>query len=90
MNTLFITYSLDDYRETYDRISAQIKRYPNWAKLFARTWIIRTTHSSRHVRDSLSRAIEGRGHIVVVNITDSAWATYKVDESVLDWMKDNV
>lgn len=90
MNTLFITYSLDDYGETYDKIRARLKRYPNWAKLFARTWIIRTTHSSRRVRDTLSDVIEGKGHIVVVNITDSAWATYKVDESVLEWMKENV
>lgn len=90
MNTLFITYSLDDYGETYNKIRARLKRYPNWAKLFARTWIIRTTHSSRRVRDTLSDVIEGKGHIVVVNITDSAWATYKVDESVLEWMKENV
>lgn len=65
MNTLFITYSLDDYGETYDKIRARLKRYPNWAKLFARTWIIRTTHSSRRVRDTLSDVIEGKGHIVV-------------------------
>lgn len=90
MNTLFITYSLDDYGETYDKIRSRLRRYPNWAKLFARTWIIKTSHTTRRVRDELNNAIEGKGHIVVVNITDAAWATYRVDESVLEWMKDNV
>lgn len=90
MNTFFVTYSLDDYSETYNKIQTRLKRYPNWAKLFARTWIIKTSRSSRRVRDELSEVIEGKGYIVVVNITDAAWATYKVDESVLKWMKENV
>lgn len=90
MNTFFVTYSLDDYGETYNKIQSRLKRYPNWAKLFARTWIIKTSRSSRRVRDELSEVIDGKGHIVVVNITDASWATYKVDESVLDWMKENV
>ena len=90
MNTLFITYSLDDYEDTYEKIRKQLKKYPNWAKIFARTWVIRTAHSTRHVRNSLRDAIDGKGRIVVFNITDSAWATYKVEESVIEWMKENI
>lgn len=90
MNTFLVTYTLDNSSESYDDISARLKRYPNWAKLFARVWIIRTSRSSKRVRDELIEAIDGKGLIVVINITDSAWATYRIDEDMLDWMKENI
>jgi len=90
MNTFLVTYTLDNSSESYDNISSRLKHYPNWAKLFARVWIIRTSHSSKRVRDELSDAIYGKGQIVVINITDSAWATYRIKEDMLDWMKENI
>ncbi len=90
MNTYLVVYTLDDTSDSYAKISTQLKRYPNWAKLFARTWIITTSHSSKHVRDELVEAIEGKGQIVVINITNTAWATYRIDEALLEWMKGNI
>lgn len=90
MNSFLVTYKLDNSTESYDDISSRLKNYPTWAKPFARTWIIRTSHSSKRVRDELADAIEGKGQIVVINITDSAWATYRINDTMLDWMKKNV
>lgn len=90
MNSFLVTYKLDNSTESYDDSSSRLKNYPNWAKPFARTWIIRTSHSSKRVRDELADAIEGKGQIVVINITDSAWATYRINDTMLDWMKKNV
>lgn len=90
MNTFLITYTLDNSTESYNKISSQLKKYPNWAKLFARVWMIKTSRSSKRVRDELSDAINGKGKIVVINITDSAWATYNINDNVLNWMKDNI
>ena len=89
MNTYFITYTLDD-QSSYTVLSRRLKRYPDWAKLFDRAWIIKTTKSSKRVRDELIEAIDCKGQIVVINITDSAWATYRINEDMLDWMKENV
>ena len=89
MNAYFITYTLDD-QSSYTVLSRRLKRYPDWAKLFARAWIIKTTKSSKRVRDELIEAIDSKGQIVVINITDSSWATYRIDEDMLDWMKENV
>lgn len=44
----------------------------------------------KKVRDELVEAIEGKGQVVVINITDSAWATYDIDENLLEWMKENI
>ena len=68
MNTLFVTYALDDAVESYSKISSKLKRYP----------------------DELSEVIENKGKIVVINITDSAWATYRIDNDLLCWMKENI
>ena len=89
MSTYFVTYTLDE-SASYTELSKRLKRFPNWAKLFARAWIIKTSYSSKKVRDVLVEAIEGKGKIVVINITDSAWATYDLNEDVLEWMKENV
>lgn len=90
MNTLLVTYALDDSTESYSKISRRLKRYPDWAKLFNRAWIIKTNKSSRTVRDELSESIEDKGKIVVVNITDSAWAVSNMDNDILTWMKENI
>lgn len=90
MNTFIVTYTLDDSTESYSKISSRLKDFTNWAKLFARVWIIRTSRSFKRVRDELSDVIEGRGKIVVINITDSAWATYGINGRVIDWMKENI
>ena len=90
MNTLFITYTLEDYDDTYKKISKQLKSYSNWAKLFQRAWIIQTTKSTRQVRDELAEVIENKGKIVVINITDSGWATYKINSEITKWMKENI
>lgn len=89
MNTYFITYTLDN-EASYTALSNRLKRYPNWAKLFARAWIVQSYRSSKRVRDDLFEAIEGKGQVVVINITDSAWATYRIDENILGWMKENI
>ena len=90
MKTYFITYTLDNNQSSYSDLSNRLKRYPNWCKLFARAWIIKTSLSSTRVRDQLMEAIDGNGQIVVINITDSAWATYRISEDMLDWMKENI
>ena len=89
MSTYFVTYTLDD-PASYTMLSKRLKRYPDWAKLFARAWIIKTSRPSKRVRDELTEAIDGKGQIVVINITDSAWATYRIDEDMLEWMKENI
>lgn len=67
-----------------------MKSFPNWAKLFQRAWIIQTTKSTRQVRDELAEVIENKGKIVIINITNSGWATCEIERKVVQWMKGNV
>lgn len=90
MNTLFITYKLEDNANDYPQLSVRLKNFPDWVKLFNRAWIIKTSKSTKSVRDELDDIIGSRGKIVVINITDSPWATAQIDEDVLLWMKRNI
>ena len=90
MNTLFVTYTLDNNTIDYPILSSKLKSFPDWIKLFNRAWIIKTPLSSKRVRDELDDIIGSRGRIVVINITDSPWATAQIDEDVLIWMKKNI
>ena len=53
-------------------------------------WIIRSPYSSSKVRDILSKTIDRKGEIIVINITDAAWATHRIDKKITEWMKENV
>lgn len=90
MNSLFITYTLEEDSNAWQEVNKLLKSYPNWAKLFRHTWIVQTNKSVTQVRDELSESIEDKGKIVVVNITDSAWAASNMDNDILNWMKENI
>lgn len=90
MRTYLITYLLDDSSTTYSKISSCIKKYPNWAKVFARTWLITSKDRPSEIRDNLSSSIDGEGKILVIEITSSAWASYSIDKTITSWIKENL
>lgn len=90
MNTYLVTYLLDNTESDYSRISAKIRSFPHWLKLYPRTWLIRSNMSTRRVRTLLSDSIDGKGTIFVMNVTDSSWASYRLDNDITDWLKENV
>lgn len=81
---------MDDSSVTYSKISSCIKKYPNWAKVFARTWLIKSKDKSSVIRDDLSSAINGEGKILIIEITSASWATYSIDKTVTNWIKENM
>ena len=89
MNTILISYRLEQNVDE-SQINDRIKRYPNWARIFNRFWIIKTRNGVGSVRDELEYAIHGRGEIFVINVTDSAWASFKLDKDLSKWIHDNL
>ena len=90
MRTKMIVYQLDDSSEDYKLISSGIKLYSNWIKVMNRIWMIKTSKRSSTIRDELRDIIEGRGEILVIDITSSGWGTYNVSKKVTKWMKENM
>ena len=90
MNTLLIVYKLSNSKETYKALSEKIKNYPNWAKLMPRVWLVKTPLSTKDVRSELSQIVPGDNVILVVNVTNRAWASYHLDSEIVSWMKENM
>lgn len=90
MNTLLITYQLDNFKTSYPIISQKIKEYPNWAKPFSRVWLIKTNQKASDVRSELSALIPGDNKLLVINITGRAWASYHLEQDVVVWMKEQI
>jgi hypothetical protein len=90
MKTYLVTYSLNSYTQYYEPLSERLKRFPRWAKIFPRTWIIRSSIPIERIRNILSNRIKGEGQILVVEVSNSKWAAFNVDEDVAEWMKKNV
>lgn len=57
MNSLFITYTLENESNVWQEVNDLLKSFPNWAKLFKHTWIVQTNKSVTQVRDELSEII---------------------------------
>ncbi|MCR4773437.1 MAG: hypothetical protein K5854_03665 [Prevotella sp.] len=86
-----ITYELESYDETYPAIAEYLRSCPNWARVGAHTWFVRTRTTAGYLRDELKKLLKNEeDQVMVVQTTDAEWATYAVSKEVTDWMKDNV
>ena len=90
MKTFLVTYSLNSYTKYYEPLSERLKGFPRWAKILPRTWIIRSSIPIDRIRNILSNRIKGEGQILVIEVSNSKWAAFDVDEDVAEWMKKNV
>ena len=55
-----------------------------------RVWLIKTEKPTKVVRSELSQLIPGDNVILVINVTNRAWASYHLDSEIVTWMKENV
>lgn len=90
MSCYLITFQIDD-TVSYDAIAAKIRTNPKWARVMRNVWIIQTELKMTDVRESISVIIgNNRGSVMVMEVSNAAWATYSVDKEITDWMKNNI
>lgn len=90
MKSYIVVYQLENSSNDYSKISEKLKSYSGWAKPFDRTWLIKTDKSAVEIRNELASSIERRGSIMVIRISEAAWATSRVQTNINDWMHENV
>lgn len=92
MNIYLITFEFTDSNQINNMVGA-IKEYGSWARICRNTWCIKVGEkTTAEIRDALSERIplQSTDRLLVVNITNSAWASYYVPKDVADWLKDKV
>ena len=90
MTTKLIIYHLEDTDKDFSSIRDAIKKFPKWAKIMDRTWLIKTNKSAGYVRSFLSESIGNRGKIFVINLETKTWGSYGVDKKTTEWLKENL
>lgn len=90
MKELLIIFEVDS-DELCKSLIDEIKKQGSWAKLGNSFWCVKTdSKNTAEIRDNLKMVIgNNKGRVFVVNITDSAWASYAIPKEVTNWIKDN-
>ena len=93
MNGFFVFFDseLDDENHTIDNI---MYGFPRWAKLQNCAWFCCFDGLASDVRDRITRSLkqnhEDQISVLVINVTDCGWATYKVPKNITDWMRNRL
>lgn len=88
MSRFLVTFEIED--ELRPSLIEQLKRLGSWARITTNTWCVMSDDKNTVIiRDALKEAVGDNGRLFVVNITDSAWASYCIPKEVTDWLKDN-
>lgn len=89
MKLYLITFELvgDDRQQ---RMVSAIKEYGIWARITNYTWCIKAENkTTAEIRSTLNEKcpLQSEDRLMVVNITNSAWASYYLPQEVADWLK---
>lgn len=89
MKSFLISFKLQE-QSRYDNVSSVIRTFPKWACIMDNVWIVCSDEKLVDIREKISNAMDGRGVVIVLNISGNSWGTYAVSKEVTDWMKENI
>ena len=89
MNIFLIIFQSDE-EDVRNRLIERIKGLGSWARISCSAWCIKSDYKNTvDIRDSLKGLlINNNGRLMVLNISDSAWASYSVPKEVTSWLKE--
>lgn len=90
MRTFLITFQIED-SERVTSLITHIKKMGTWARITKTTWCVKVEHKiTSEIRDALTSRIglQNEDRLMIVNITDSAWASYNLPKEVAGWLKE--
>lgn len=90
MNIYLIAFQMADNNRSLQMIN-NIKEYGLWARITSTTWCIKVADkTTAEIRDNLNSksSLQRNERLMVVNITNSPWASYYLPKDVADWLKE--
>jgi len=90
MKTRLIVYQLKVSSKDYPRLLNYIKTFPKWAKPMNRSFMVKSKKRTSEIRDELNRVIRNGGKILVIDVSNSGWATSGVNMTVTSWIRENM
>ena len=90
MSVYLVTFQMTD-RDRSQSMVQFIKEYGIWARITDTTWCIKATDkTTADIRDNLNAkfVLQSNERLMVVDITNSHWASYYLPKEVTDWLKE--
>lgn len=91
MNIYLITFQMAEARRSESMVNC-IKEYGLWARITPSTWCIKAANlTTAEIRDNLNSKmpLQNNERLMVVNMTNSPWASYYLPKEVAEWLKDD-
>ncbi len=90
MPTLMIGYDLNRPGQDYADLIARIKSRGAWWHHLDSTWLVDTALTATQMRDDLKGSIDSDDELLVINVSDDAWATCGINNSGNQWLNDHL
>lgn len=89
MKIFLIIFQSDD-KAVCNQLVERIKGFGSWARISNNAWCIKSdSKNTVDIRDSLKSLLtENKERLMVLNISDSAWASYYIPKEVTAWLKE--
>lgn len=81
MNNFIISYDLHQSGQNYERVIDYIKSYQVWAKIHQSVWYVKSSKSTKQIRDELLRRIDDNDSVFVAEIKNASWHNLPKDRS---------
>ena len=87
---IFLIIFQSDEADVRNQLVERIKRLGSWARISYNAWCIKSDcKNTVDIRDTLKDLLSNnRERLLVLNITDSAWASYYIPKEVTSWLKE--
>ncbi len=84
-----ISYDLigNEGYEDYKVLIDYIKLFPSATRVLKSQWLIETAKTPAIIRDEISRYIDSDDKILVLDITNSSWASLRISSDAASFLK---
>ncbi len=90
MATLLVGYDLKKPGQDYDPLIDKLKSFGTWWHHLDSTWLIKTEHTPKAVRDVLKPLIDANDELLVIDVSGRAAAWMGFNQRGSEWIKDNL
>ena len=87
---IFLIIFQSDEEDIRNQLIERIKGLGSWARISNNAWCIKSdSKNTVDIRDSLKGLLTNNSErLLVLNISDSAWASYYIPKEVTTWLKE--
>lgn len=90
MSVFIVTFGLTANANNSNVITA-IKSEVFWVKISDTVWFVKSDKDRVELRESIFETAKiDLSYLMVIDISNSPWATYGVDQDITTWMKKNI